>query len=247
MPPSAASSRPGLSLKAPVKRSAHVSEQLALEQMLTESGACDLDEGSVFARAEAVDIGRQHALSGAALAGQQHRGVAARNLGRKLRELPALGSQCEQWQRLRKPLQPGPQRAILGAQTLQFERARDHAANLLGGERLGNVVVGAVAHRFDRIGNRRERCHHDDRQPGIEPLQFRQQAEAVHPGHSHVAQYQVRGRFGKQLERLLGAVRFGHLITGGVEGRGNHAPDIAIVIDDQDVSQSLPPAPEYPP
>ena len=228
------------------ERAPHVPEQLALEQMLAERGACDLDEGSVLARAEAMDVRGKHALAGAAFAGEQDRGVAVGDLGCQLGKLPALRPQRQQRQRLRQPLEPGAQRAILDAKVLQLDRARDHAANMLCRERLGNVIVCAMTHRLDRIGNRRVRRHHDHRQRRVEPLQFAEKTEAVHSRHPHVAQHQIRGRFGKQLERLLGAVRFGYAMPAGVEGRRDHAADVAIVVDDQDVSQSLPPAPGYP-
>src|SRR5579862_7454493 len=83
------------------KRAAHVPEQLALEQMLAERGACDLDEGTILARTEAMDIRREHALAGAALARQQHGRVAIGNLRGELGELAALRSQRQQRQWLR--------------------------------------------------------------------------------------------------------------------------------------------------
>ena len=70
-----------------------MSEQLALQQMLTQGGAGNLDEGPIFARAEAMDIRGKHAFAGAAFAGEQHRRIAIGNLRREFREFAALRPQ----------------------------------------------------------------------------------------------------------------------------------------------------------
>src|SRR5208337_1126571 len=98
------------------ERAAHVSEQLAFEQMLAERSACDLDEGPVLARAEAMDIRGEHGFAGAAFAGEQHSGIAIGDLRREFGELPALRAQRDERQRLRQALEPGAQRSILGAE-----------------------------------------------------------------------------------------------------------------------------------
>src|ERR1019366_8437940 len=59
----------GLVLYRPGKRTAHVPEQLAFQQMLAERRARDLHKRSIFARTQAMYVRRQHALAGAAFAG----------------------------------------------------------------------------------------------------------------------------------------------------------------------------------
>src|SRR5436305_1270388 len=69
------SSRP---LPGPGEGAAGVAEQLALQQLGRQAGAVDGDEGPAGPRAAGVDSAGQHALAGAALAADQHGGVAGR-------------------------------------------------------------------------------------------------------------------------------------------------------------------------
>ncbi len=71
---------------------------------------------------------------------------------------------------LGQDLDPISQRFVLGPQLMNLERTRDNVHDVVGGERLGDVVVRSLAHRFDRVGNRAERRHHHDRHRGVEPL-----------------------------------------------------------------------------
>src|SRR5262249_54175582 len=61
------------------ERTAHVAEELALEQRLGERSAIDGDERTGAARAVLVDRARDHLLPGAALAEDQHRAAARRH------------------------------------------------------------------------------------------------------------------------------------------------------------------------
>src|SRR5207249_6069890 len=58
----------------------HVSEELALEQVLGQAGARDGDERTRVARAPGVHGGREHVLPGAALAGEQQGRIRGRGL-----------------------------------------------------------------------------------------------------------------------------------------------------------------------
>src|SRR5713101_7532931 len=69
------------------KRTAHVSEEFAFEQMLAERRARDLDEWSLLARAQAMYVRGEHALAGATLAGNQRGRVAVGDLPSRLRQL----------------------------------------------------------------------------------------------------------------------------------------------------------------
>ena len=57
-----------------------MAEQFALEQVLGDGGAVDRDEGAAGALALGVEVLRHHLLAGAALAGDEDRGVGGRDL-----------------------------------------------------------------------------------------------------------------------------------------------------------------------
>ena len=57
-----------------------VTEQLGFEEILGDRGAVDRDEGLVLAQLTSVHVAGHHLLAGAALAGDEHRGVRAGDL-----------------------------------------------------------------------------------------------------------------------------------------------------------------------
>ena len=73
-----------------------VAEELALEQLARDRGGVDGDEGRVGARARRVDRARHQLLAGPALAGDQHRHVARRDLAHRLEDLEQLGAAADQ-------------------------------------------------------------------------------------------------------------------------------------------------------
>ncbi len=164
VPPSAASSRPGLSLIAPVNEprtwpKSSLSSRCSLSVVQATS-----TNGRGLARALLVDIPREQALTGAALAGDQDGRVAPCDLRRGLGHFAAVRSVREERAGRGEPLEPGLERSVLDPQLLQLHRARHDLPDVLGAKRLGNVVARAAAHRLDRVGNRAERGHHDHRQ-----------------------------------------------------------------------------------
>ncbi len=133
-----------------------VAEQLALEQVLRDRGAVDRDERLVGARGFAVDVARQHLLAGAALAGDQDRGVGGRDLVGELDdglhrlvledELVALvgdGGEhgCDQ-------LGVGRQRQVfLGAGADRVDGAARIGADATGHDRRADALAGQPAHQ----------------------------------------------------------------------------------------------------
>ena len=74
MPPLASSKRPGLRADRAGEGAALVAEELALDQVLGDRRAVDLDERLVAARRVLVQRARDELLAGAALAGDEHGG-----------------------------------------------------------------------------------------------------------------------------------------------------------------------------
>ena len=155
------------------ERALLVAEQLALEQRLGQRAAVDLDERAVRALAEPVDRARDQLLAGAALAGDEHGGVARRDLLDRAphdRHLLAAADQL------------GEPAVGLGAQVVghrlglaaaaarraQLERALDLEAHDLGLDRLGEEVERAELHRLDRGLDGAEPGDDHDRHVGIE-------------------------------------------------------------------------------
>jgi len=64
----------------PGKRTLHVPEELALQEVLREGAAVDGQEGSVAPGGEVVDVARHALLAGAALPLDQHGRVGGRNM-----------------------------------------------------------------------------------------------------------------------------------------------------------------------
>ena len=77
------------------ERAAHVTEELALDQVLRDRAAVHDHERAVRARAAPVDGARDQLLAGAALAGHQHRRVGVRDLVDQLRDRAHRGTAAD--------------------------------------------------------------------------------------------------------------------------------------------------------
>src|SRR5260370_2008366 len=97
------------------KRTAHVSEEFALEQMLAQRRACNLYEWPGFARAQAMYVRSEHAFAGATLAGDQRGRIAVGDLRGRLRQLSRMRTVGEKRLRLDKALDLLAELSILGA------------------------------------------------------------------------------------------------------------------------------------
>src|ERR1700684_316432 len=104
--------------------------------MLAERRAGDLHERPILARTQAMYVRRQHALAGAALAGDKRGRVAVGHLRRRLRELARMWSVGEERLGLGQRLDSIAQLFVLGAQLLHFERPRNYVNDVVGRERL---------------------------------------------------------------------------------------------------------------
>ena len=109
----------------------------------------------------------------------------------------------------------------------------------LGDEGLGDVVHGARVERAQQqvaILRRGE----EDRGHAVhcrDLLQRRQQFEAIHAGHHHVQQDEVRSRFGSQRQRVDAVVGAVDPVTVAFQQGAHHANVRGLVIDDQDLAR----------
>ena len=144
------------------ERALLVAVQLALEQLLGDRAAVELDERSAGARAVTVEVARHQLLAGAGLAEDQH--------GRRA----ALAALSSRWS-ARLSARASPMMRLLaqraGAQVLDLalepgvlERPREHDAQVFEVGRLEHEVVGAELRRLHRVLDRAVAGEHDHRQ-----------------------------------------------------------------------------------
>jgi hypothetical protein len=116
-----------------------------------------------------------------------------------------------------------------------LEPLLDEQAQAVEVHRLGEVVVGALAHRAHRGVDGGPAGQDDHRNPGHLLLQRGQQAEPVHVRHHEIGDDQGRAHRCRFLQRLpsLGGDVGG--IPPGAEDRLERDPRILLVVDDQDV------------
>jgi hypothetical protein len=176
-----------------------VAEQLGLDQLLGDGGAVDLHQRPVAAGRGAMDGARRQLLAGAALAGDQDRGVGRRRLVDGLAELAHRGRRADQGLRL------DAERAVLGAQARVLDgiaQRHEHALALQG---LLEEVVGPQPGRLDRGGDVGVAAHHQDGHVVAALAHCPQHLDAVHLRHLDVEQHGIRQAVGDPRQRLRAA------------------------------------------
>jgi hypothetical protein len=131
--------------------------------------------------------------------------------------------------------QRGLERHRLAPHAHLVERAPEEDRKLVLLERLGQVVVRALADRLDRGVDRAVGGHDDHRAIGVHTARRRQQLEPVDLGHAQVGDDGVEAiaRRRQPLHRL-GARRQRHGVVAAIgEPVGDGARHLQIVVDDQ--------------
>ena len=182
-----------------------------------------------------VDRPGHQFLARAALTRDQHRGVRLRDLPDELENLlhrlaladDALGVILFRQQRLVTDDAPH----VVGG----LERRRDERFEFRHVERFQHVIVRAEFHRLDGRLRRAVGGHHDDQQFRIQAAQLAQHLQSVAGAHANVHDDKV-GPLRRDLANGLGAVaRFHNLQFGRLEIAAECAPNIGIVINDQNL------------
>ena len=146
---------------------------------------------------------------------------------------PLLGQQLEVAEGQRAGLllgRPGP-----------AQQGADAGGQLLGHERLGDVVVGARLQPGHDVVGVRARRHDDDRHRAAAP-QGAAALEAVHAGQHQVDERDVGRGLGEHVETLLAAGGVPYLVAFALQGEAHGGSDALIVLDDQNASAHRPPA-----
>ena len=121
------------------------------------------------------------------------------------------------------------------------QQGADAGRQLLGHERLGDVVVGPGLQPGHHVVGVRPRRHDDDGH-GAAAAQGPAALEPVHAGQHEVDERDVGRRLGEQVESLLAAGGVLYLVALALQGEPHGGSDALIVLDDQDASAHEPPA-----
>src|SRR3569623_1103245 len=219
------------------ERAALVAEQLALDQLGRDRLAVDLGERAAAHRAVAVDRARDELLAGAALAGDQH--AAARRCD--LRDLPA---QLRHHRRAAEQLPPRiglAQRRDLARHPPPIERIAHRHHHAVPVARLLHAVGRTEPRRRDRILDRRVATDHHDRDLAelrtrvlAARLERAQQVETVGVSELDVEQHHVDRLAPEHTLGLRDRSGFVDRVALALEHHADGAPDVLLVVDDQD-------------
>ena len=178
---------------------AFVAEQFAFQQGFGDGRAVDGEEWLGAAPAVAVDGPGDELFAGAALAGDEHGGVAGRNLPDEfehpLHRLAAADDAKLVIFRLQERLVGDDLFHIarrlegVGDQLLDFHRV----------ERLEQIIICAQLHRLDGGLGGAVGGHQDDQQLGVGGAEAAQGFESVQTAHADVHEHEVRLEFGDDL------------------------------------------------
>jgi hypothetical protein len=178
-----------------------VPEELALEQRLGHGRAVHAHEVAARARPGAVDLVGHELLARAALAGDEHRGVAARDLADRLAQPSHRGAVAHQALGGVAIVGRAAQVGHVGEQPPVLERALDLEQELARVDRLLQEVEGAGLHRGHRARDRAHAGDHDHGQARGLPSDLVEQRQAAAVRHLQVGEHEVDRLGGEQLAR----------------------------------------------
>ena len=200
-----------------------------------------LTNGLRGAAAVAVDGLGDELLAGAALAGDQHRGVGRRDAADQLQDAQHARIAADQVAEVvaRVELVAGRARARRRCARVrgQAERGLHRLQHLLVGPRLGDEVGGAGLHALHRQRNRAPRRDQDDRNRRRRLLDLPQQREpllARRPAREvHVLDDQLTRLPAQHVERLVRRAGGGRRQAGLLQQQRQRGGHRSIVVDDE--------------
>ena len=219
----------------PGKRTLHVPEQLALEQVFRQGAAVDRETGSVGPVGEAVDVTGEDFLTGPALSREQDCRVGRSDLLGKLEDfVEPLGFSD-------RPDDAGPVPAadlLLQVLVLDPNRAviagpAQNSDQFVVGERLLDVVERALVDCLNRGLQRGLGRHQDHRRHRVLLPDRVQDVDAGHLRHSHVGQDDVVGAAADLVQAGLSTLRGEDLEALFLEQDPQCIEDARLVVDDQ--------------
>jgi hypothetical protein len=211
-----------------------VPEQLGLEQRFGNRRTVDRHKRSVSTRAEGVHCAREEFLAGAALAFDEHGGVACGSAVKgdgDLFQPRVLSDNLRGPSSLRELFL---EEDVLRRQAPLRESAFDEEQQVVGIDGLGQEVERPLLHRGDRILNAAVSRHHDDRQIGIDFLRCPEDAETVALGKTQVREDHAGAARAKRRNRFGLVARFDDFVALRLEREAEHRAERVLVLDEQD-------------
>ena len=220
-------------LRGPGEGTALVAEHLRFHQIARDGGAVDGHERAAGAPARGMDRRRRQLLSGAALPCEEHPRLGRPHPGD---ERPHLLHRRALAHERRAPPQLRVQRAILRPRPVELERGAHGHQHRLGGERLLQELEGAELDRAHRVGELGLAAHHDDRRAPAALAQADQRLQPVGTRRHEQVEEDDVGIDLLELEQrgvAVGRLRHGEPLL--AEQRGQHPPDVGLVIHQEDL------------
>ena len=182
-----------------------------------QRGAVDRHERTGRARAGGVDLAGDHLLAAAGLALEQHGCVRAGRASCQLEQLERARVDGDQLAR--------PRRGALGQ-----DPALDGLEQVVGSERLHQVVDGSAAHALDGALHGGEGGDDHDRHLGETLAHGGRDVAAAHPRHAQVGDHQA-GRLAHRLQRTRAAGEGLHLVATATQYLGHRLGHRRLVVD----------------
>ena len=208
-----------------------MAEDLALEHALGQGRAVDCHELPVAA-AGGMQCPGQDLLAGAGFAVDQHIGLGRADCRDHAPDLLDRRAVAEQEDRLllQHLLLEAP---VLEHQPAQTETAPHHVGEAVGGKRLLDEIVGALAHRLHRHRDATMAGHEDHRNLAVAPEHLGQAGQAVHARQAHVAHHHPTETGVELSQRSLRAIEAAGADSREVERLQHPAAHHRIVLDDE--------------
>ena len=128
----------------------------------------------------------------------------------------------------------GAQRSRFAPRLTQLERRRQREQHALGAQRLFEKIECAELRRFHGVAQSGATAHHHHRYVGQRFAHARQRRHPVQLSRHHeVEQQHVRLGLERARESRGSVVRVAHFVPLGAQQRADHAPNVRLVVDDQ--------------
>ena len=173
------------------ERALLVAEELALEERLGDRRAVEGDETRGGARTQVVDRARDDLLAGAALAGDQDRGLRGGDLVDQAVKLEHPRGLADELLEPAAADHLAPQEQYLLAHRRPLQSLHDDRREAFGLDRLDEVVVDAAPRRLDRAVDRAVRGQDDEGRLDPVILEIGDQVETAAAGKLEVGDDQV--------------------------------------------------------